>query len=97
MIVKSVTKASTKPVLFAHIAALDALLIARGREAQALRDELSMLRFERARPALPAVHAKPATPAYYQYVNACRRASYAAGQRTTTYKTFGDWSTSITG
>lgn len=82
-----ITKASTKPVLFAHIAALDAQLITKGRELQILRNELSMLR---SRPAAPDA-TKPDRAAYYQYVNDQRRASYAAGQRVTSYKTFSDW------
>lgn len=86
----AITSKSTKAALLTHIGALDAQLIAKGREAQVLRNELSMLR-TRPTPQL-ALYSQRDRTAYYQYVNAQRRASFAAGHKVTSYKTFSDWS-----
>lgn len=47
----TITKSATKAQLFAHIASLDADLIARGKQLGQLRLELSIARAPRATPA----------------------------------------------
>ena len=83
----SISAKSTKPQLLAHIVALNAQLLIKGREAQLLREQLALAQSQPALPLGRAAHA-----AYYMYVAQQRRACRDAGQRVATYKTYAQWS-----
>ena len=82
-----ITTRSTKPELLAHIATLDAQLLAQGQAVRTLRDALSMAQ---SAPVLPAGRVSHA--AYYDYVAAQRMAARTCGLRVSTYMTYAQWS-----
>ena len=89
-----ITAKTTKPVLLAHIADLEAQLQASRHTIKALRDDLH---YQMVKPApIYTEQPVPTHKAYYEYVGKCRDTAKQLGLRVVTYKSFTDWTRSIT-
>lgn len=88
--INAITSKSTKAHLVAHIASLDAQLIAAGRTIAALREEKAMAAPASLFVAPPAMH-----KAYYEYVRTMRVLAKAQGKRVSTYQTFPQWNAAM--